>query len=264
MRRQNSAKIKCTYCGLNNHFVEKCFKKIRKEKEKARSAGISSNKNSDRPARKCFRCRSGYHVITKCPKPPKESEKRRKSEKSKEKGNRACDNSNDENDLKVYTSMAQVSSDDKHKNKDDGDSSQLTNWILDSGATCHMAPEVTDFIPGLLEDTDKFIGFVGGNHVTAKQKGSVPLQMCDNNGKTFVATLYNVLLAPDLCDRLFSIITLMNNGHTCFFHKGFCTVYIGAKEDNVVTLPHSVVRKHAFQEKIWRSQRKIHQERKLL
>ena len=53
--------------------------------------------------------------------------------------------------------------------------------------------------------------------------------MCDNNGKKFVATLFNVLLAPDLCDRLFSTITLMNAGHTCLFHKGFCTVYFGAK-----------------------------------
>ena len=70
--------------------------------------------------------------------------------------------------------------------------------------------------------------------------------MIDDNGEMFVATLYNVLMAPDLCDRLFSIITLMNSGHTCLFHKGFCTVYFGAKEDNVVTLPHSAVRKHAF------------------
>ena len=74
--------------------------------------------------------------------------------------------------------------------------------------------------------------------------------MCDDNGNKFVATLYNVLLAPELCDRLFSIITLMNAGHMCLFHKGFCTVYFGAKEDNAVTLPHSAVRKHAFSGKI--------------
>ena len=49
-----------------------------------------------------------------------------------------------------------------------------------------------------------------------------------------------------LCNRLFSIITLMNSGHTCLFHKGFCTVYFGAKENNAVTLPHSAQRKHAF------------------
>ena len=68
--------------------------------------------------------------------------------------------------------------------------------------------------------------------------------MCNNNGDPFIATLHNILLAPDLCDRLFSIITLMNLGHTCLFHKGFCTVYFGAKEKNAVTLPHIAQRKH--------------------
>ena len=70
--------------------------------------------------------------------------------------------------------------------------------------------------------------------------------MCDNNGDTFIATLHNVLLAPDLCDRLFSIITLINSGHTYLFHKGICTVYFVEKEKNVVILPHSAQRKHAF------------------
>ena len=36
-----------------------------------------------------------------------------------------------------------------------GDSSKLTNWILDSGATCYMTPQVYDFIQGSVEDTDK-------------------------------------------------------------------------------------------------------------
>ena len=114
------------------------------------------------------------------------------------------------------------------------------------GATCHTTPEVTEFIPGSLEDTDKCIEVADGNHVTAKQKGSVQIQMCDNKRKKFIATLYNVLLAPDLCDKLFSIITLMNAGHKFIFHKGFCTVYFGAKEDNAVQLPHSAQIKHAF------------------
>ena len=74
--------------------------------------------------------------------------------------------------------------------------------------------------------------------------------MCNDNGKTFITTLDNVLLAPDLCDRLFSIVTLMNSGHICLFHKGFCTVYFGAKEKNSVTLPHSAKMKHVFLGKI--------------
>ena len=105
-----------------------------------------------------------------------------------------------------------------------------------------MTPEVSDFIPETLEDTDKYIEVADGHHVTAKQKGQVRIQMCNNNGKTFIATLYNVLLAPDLCNRLFSIITLMNAGHNCLFQKGFCTVYFGADKKNAVTLPHSAQR----------------------
>ena len=66
-----------------------------------------------------------------------------------------------------------------------------------------MTPEVTDFIPGSLEDTDKSTEVADEHHITAKQKGSVRIQMCDNNRKKFVATIYNVLLAPELCDRLF-------------------------------------------------------------
>ena len=53
-------------------------------------------------------------------------------------------------------------------------------------------------------------------------------------------------LELDSCEGLFSIVTLMNSGHTCLFHKGFCTVYFGAKEKNEVTLPHSAQRKYTF------------------
>ena len=63
-----------------------------------------------------------------------------------------------------------MSSDDERKSVKYGDSSLLTNWILDSVATCHMTPEVTDFIPGSLEDTDKYIEVADGHHVTAGKK----------------------------------------------------------------------------------------------
>ena len=77
------------------------FQKYQKKKEKARAVGISSNKNSDRPPWKCFRCGSEYHMIAKCPKPPKDNEKRRKSVRFNEKVNRACDNRKYENDHKI-------------------------------------------------------------------------------------------------------------------------------------------------------------------
>ena len=82
--------------------------------------------------------------------------------------------------------------------------------------------------------------------MSRQKKGQLRIKMCNDNGDPFIVTLHNILLAPDLCYRLFSIITLMNMGNMCLFHKWFCTVYFGAKEENVVTLPHSAQRKHAF------------------
>ena len=65
--------------------------------------------------------------------------------------------------------MARMTSDDERKSGKYGDSSKLTNWIFDSGGTCHMTPEVTDLIPGSLEDTDKYIEVADVHHLTAKQ-----------------------------------------------------------------------------------------------
>ena len=51
--------------------------------------------------------------------------------------------------------MARMSVNDKCPIENVGDSLQLTNWILDSGETCHMTPKVSDFITYSLEDMDK-------------------------------------------------------------------------------------------------------------
>ena len=48
----------------------------------------------------------------------------------------------------------------------------------------------------------------------------------------------------------------MNAGHTCLFHKGFCTLYFGANKRNAVILPYSAQRKHAFTGKIMEKSKK--------
>ena len=90
--------------------------------------------------------------------------------------------------------MASMYVNDECPSGDFGDSLQLTNSILNYGAMCHMTPKVSNFISGSLEDTNKV---VDGYHAMAKQKGQVRIKMCDNNGYPFIATLHNVLLAPD-------------------------------------------------------------------
>ena len=87
-----------------------------------------------------------------------------------------------------------------------------------------MTPQVSDFIPGSLEDTDKHIEVADGHHATANQKGKVSMKMCDDNGDNFIATFQNIILTTDLSNRLLSIIKAINLGHNCLFHKGFFTV----------------------------------------
>ena len=56
------------------------------------------------------------------------------------------------------------------------DSSQLTNYILDSGATCHMTPYISDFILGLLVNTDKYIEVPDENFITEIKTGEVQIK----------------------------------------------------------------------------------------
>ena len=148
--RTNTVQKKCTFCGGTNHSAEKCFKRIRQEKEKSSAAGASDNRRTEWTSRKCFRCGSEDHLIAKCPRPPKDNEKRKKQVRFNEKGNRARENRKNNSDQSIYASMARMSNNDECPSENFGDSSQLTNWILDSGATCHTTAEVSDFISGSL------------------------------------------------------------------------------------------------------------------
>ena len=77
-----------------------------------------------------------------------------------------------------------------------------------------MTPDISGFIPVSLVETDIYIKVADMRFIAAKQTGQSKIGMRDNDGKSFICVLYNVLLGPYLCNRLFSIITLMNLGHT--------------------------------------------------
>ena len=139
--------------GGANHSAEKCFKRTRKEKEKARAVDASDNRRIEHTPRKCFRRGSEENLISKFPKLPKDNEKRPKQVRFNEKSNCACGNGKNNSDQEIYAFMERMSDNDKCPSENFGDSSQLINWILDHGATCHMKKEVSDFITGSLEDT---------------------------------------------------------------------------------------------------------------
>ena len=71
----HAVQTKCTFYGGTNNSAEKCFKRIRKSKEKARAVDASDNRQPERMPQKCFRCGSEYNLIAKFPKPPKDNDK---------------------------------------------------------------------------------------------------------------------------------------------------------------------------------------------
>ena len=115
------------FCGGVNNSADLFFKRISQEKEKAREAGNSENRRTERTPRKCFRCGSEDHLTTKCPNLPKENKKRRKQESLNKKSNCACDKGNNNSDQKIYSLMALMSCNDKCPSGNFGDSSQFTN-----------------------------------------------------------------------------------------------------------------------------------------
>ena len=50
--RAHAVQKKCTFCGGNNHSAEKCFRRIRKEKEKYLAVDVTSNRQMERPPQK--------------------------------------------------------------------------------------------------------------------------------------------------------------------------------------------------------------------
>ena len=61
-------------------------------------------------------------MIAKCPNLSKDNEKRRKQVHYNEKGNRACENGKNNNNHKIYASMAQMSSNGERSSEKYGDS----------------------------------------------------------------------------------------------------------------------------------------------
>ena len=96
----------------------------------------------------CFRCESEDHFIanfSKTDTPEKKVHWNTENSKTcayiSTKIDKTPDNSKHQNDShKIYASMTHMTSNAEILRIYFGDSLQQTNWILDSGATCHMTP----------------------------------------------------------------------------------------------------------------------------
>ena len=81
-------------------------------------------------------------------------------------------------------------------------SSPMNDWIVDSGATCHMCNDEKLFVElrSLKQPLEFTLG--DGCAVEATGKGTVVLEMASTSGKTSRCKLYEVLYVPDLSYNL--------------------------------------------------------------
>ena len=68
---------------------------------------------------------------------------------------------------------------------------------------------------------DKYDEVADGHYIIAKQKGQVQIKICNNNGDPLIATLYNVLLAPDLHDGFFQLLRWWIHDKLVYFANAF-------------------------------------------
>ena len=87
------------------------------------------------------------------------------------------------------------------------ESNTHNQWIIDSGATCHMCNEKTSFSNYQTLDTPLNVVLGDGRNLQAIGHGDIVLKMNLPHGKMENCTLHDVLLVPELAYNLLSVIS---------------------------------------------------------
>ncbi len=116
-----------------------------------------------------------------------------------------------------------------------GDPHNLTNWLMDSGATAHMTPRFAD-----LEDVEEGLNLgvevADGHVVHCNKRGKIRVIMTDDNGDPLHALVHDCLYVPGLSRRLFSVTTFANLGHQASIQRNAVILYFG-EQQSPITIP---------------------------
>ena len=99
-----------------------------------------------------------------------------------------------------------------------------SNWVVDSGATCHMCKDLELFDEITVLDTPQEITVGDGYSVKATGRGDVLLKMTVADGKTQKCKLTDVLFVPDLSHNLLSVSKTTSTGKSFEFHQSYCNI----------------------------------------
>ena len=98
------------------------------------------------------------------------------------------------------------------------------SWIIDSGATCHMCNDESQFIE--LKQLEKIqeVTLGDGRSLDGTAEGTVKLETLLPDGNTKNCTVENVLFVPKLSYSLLSVSKASNAGKTNVFDRSGCKI----------------------------------------
>ena len=102
--------------------------------------------------------------------------------------------------------------------------STTSNWIIDSGATCHMCNDKTLFTSFENPDKPQEVSLGDGHVSKAVAQGVVLLEMKLPGGKTRKCKLVDVLYVPKLSYSLLSVSKAGESGKTTKFNETGCQI----------------------------------------
>ena len=106
-----------------------------------------------------------------------------------------------------------------------GESKSLSNWIVDSGATCHICNNDSQFLNlnSLEKPMDITLG--DGHSLKATKQGVVEIAVKTPNGKERKCVLHDVIHVPDLSYNLFSVPKATERRATVMFDDLKCCIF---------------------------------------
>ena len=104
------------------------------------------------------------------------------------------------------------------------DSNAHDQWIIDSGATCHMCNNEAMFSELRALHSPLNVTLGDGRNLQGVGRGNIVLTMNLSHGKMESCTLHDVLLVPDLAYNLLSVTAASKKGKVTSFSEMRCEI----------------------------------------
>lgn len=95
-------------------------------------------------------------------------------------------------------------------------------WIIDSGATCHVASN-RDFFQSIISSSSDLTA-ANGEKIDVKGKGTCAIEVLNGSGRAITVTAKDVLYAPGIDGNLLSVRKLLDANFTVNFNGRTCEI----------------------------------------